>query len=190
MNSPLILEKLDEDESIVKEIFRKDEGSETFDQLNVRLSSFSDYSAAFVKKQSESLKIAWDLAPPGSPLRMPDYTYDISPIFESGKYSYYIEDTLSIYDAAYPFSLDLTFSENEIIRESLNILDNFDYESFTLVSSGKVSKITRADLPLSESKSKRKSTLDNKTYQNEKLNKKEMMDNKYMERMKIKINDS
>ena len=189
---------------------RKGDGSETFDQWYIRLTTLGEKNldipainfAVLKQFDSESLKIAWEFASPGSSLRMPDYTYYISPIFESGKYSYSIEeDTLRIYDAAYLFSLNLRFSVNEIIEESLNIFDNvdyesnfddefnFDYESFTLVKSGKISKIIRADLPLSESKSKRKSTLDNKPYQNEKLNEKEMMDNKYMERMKIKINE-
>ena len=190
-NYPLTFYSFDEDFGAKEEVIRKGEdGSETFDQWNVRLSSSEFKNDITIEKLSiEKLKIAWDLASPGSSLRMPDYTYYILPFFESGKYSYSIEDTLRIYDAAYLFSLNLRFSVNEIIEESLNILDDFDYESFTLVKSGKISKIIRADLPLSESKSKRKSPLDNKPYQNEKLNEKEMMDNKYMERMKIKINE-
>ena len=36
-----------------------------------------------------------------------------------GEYEYSIEDTLRIYDAAYIFSLNLTFSKNEIIKEFL-----------------------------------------------------------------------
>ena len=68
---------------------------------------------------------------------------------------------------------------------------DFPYESFTLVSSGKVSKITRADLPLWDRKSKRKSTrfIPNRAYQAEELNEKDMLDKKYMDRMKIKINE-
>jgi hypothetical protein len=171
----------------VEVILSKGDGSETFDQWNDRLTDYVDVLKNSIS--GEQLKLAWDLAPPGSPLRMPRYDYYISPMFYNGEYSYSIEDTLSIYDAAYSFSLDLTFSENEIIRESLNILDNFDYESFTLVSSGKVSKIIRADLPLWDRKSKRKSTIQNKAYQNEDLNEKDMLDKKYMDRMKIKINE-
>ena len=188
-NYPLTFYSFDENFGPKEEVIRKGEdGSETFDQWNDRLTDYVDGLKNRIS--GEQLKLAWDLASPGSSLRMPDYTYYISPIFESGKYSYSIEeDTLRIYDAAYLFSLNLRFSVNEIIEESLNIFDDFDYESFTLVKSGKISKIIRADLPLSESKSKRKSTLDNKPYQNEKLNEKEMMDNKYMERMKIKINE-
>ena len=193
MGQTLSLSFIDLNGDPVEEILAKGDGSETFDQWNDRLTDYVDVLKNRIS--GEQLKLAWDLALPGSPLRMPDYTYDILPFFESGKYSYSIEDKLPIYDAAYLFSLNLRFSVNEIIEESLNIFDNvdyesnFDYESFTLVKSGKISKIIRADLPLSESKSKRKSTLDNKPYQNEKLNEKEMMDNKYMERMKIKINE-
>ena len=168
-----------------EEILEKGDGSETFDQWNVRLSS----SVFKNDIPIEFLKLAWDLALPGTPLRMPNYTYYISPIFESEKYFYSIQDTLSIYDAGYTFSLDLTFSKNEIIKEFLEIDDDFDYESFTLVKSGKISKIIRADLPLSDRKSKRKTTLDNKPYQNEELNDKYMLDEKYKERMKIKINE-
>ena len=199
MGQTLSLSFIDLNGDPVEEILAKGDGSETFDQWNDRLTDYVDVLKNRIS--GEQLKLAWDLALPGSPLRMPDYTYDILPFFESGKYSYSIEDTLPIYDAAYLFSLNLRLSVNEIIEESLNIFDNvdyesnfedesnFDYESFTLVKSGKISKIIRADLPLSESKSKRKSPLDNKPYQNEKLNEKEMMDNKYMERMKIKINE-
>lgn len=189
-NYPLTFYSFDENFGPKEEVIRKGEdGSETFDQWNDRL---TDYVESLKNRFSgEQLKLAWDLASPGSSLRMPDYTYYISPIFESEKYSYSIQDSLSIYDAWYTFSLDLTFSKNEIIKESLDILDNFDYESFTLVKSGKISKITRADLPLWDRKSKRKSTrfIPNRAYQGEELNEKDMLDKKYMDRMKIKINE-
>ena len=174
----------------VEEILAKGDGSETFDQWNDRLTDYVDVLKNSIS--GEQLKLAWDLALPGSPLRMPDYTYDILPFFESEKYSYSIEDTLRIYDAAYTFRLDLTFSKNEIIKESLDILDNFNYESFTLVKSGKISKIIRADLPLWDRKSKRKhiNLNPNRAYQEGKeLNEKDMLDKEYMERMKIKINE-
>ena len=159
----------------------KGDGSETFDQWNVRLFSSEFKNDIYIEK----LKIAWDLASPGSSLRMPDYTYYISPIFENGEYFYSYEDTLHIYDAAYLFSLNLTFSKNEIIKEFLEIYD-FDYESFTLVKSGKISKIIRADLPLWDRKSKRKPS---RAYQGKELNEKDMLDKEYMDRMKIKINE-
>ena len=185
---PMIFYSFDENfDERVEEVIRKSEdSSETFDQWNVRLSSSEFKNGISIEK----LKEAWDLASPGSSLRMPNYTYDIVPIFESEKYFYSIQDTLSIYDAGYTFSLDLTFSENEIIEESLNMPYDFPYESFTLVSSGKVSKITRADI--SGVYKRVKKTNFTKLYianQNEELNEKDMLDKKYMDRMKIKINE-